>query len=199
MYVAHRAAVIAAWPVRSVSSETSVASSARDKARRDETRFFFSNEAFFITSRDACVPSFFPAFSRASEKTAPHCRPRVMEIHAFRLTPGQDLKKSLLSYAKGAKLEAACVVTCVGSLSKVSLRLAERGWWQTRVERDGVPGGAIRDREPGGHGVQARLPPAHVALGLPGQRRRRARPGRVRGVHHGGDGAGRVRRARLHA
>ena len=47
-----------------------------------------------------------------------------MEIHAFRLTPGQDLKKSLLSYAKGAKLEAACVVTCVGSLSKVSLRLA---------------------------------------------------------------------------
>ena len=123
MYVAHRVAVIAAWPVRSVSSETSVASSARDKARRDETRFFFSNEAFFfITSRDACVPSFFPVFSRASEKT-PHC-PRVMEIHAFRLTPGQDLKKSLLSYAKGAKLEAACVVTCVGSLSKVSLRLA---------------------------------------------------------------------------
>ena len=47
-----------------------------------------------------------------------------MEIHAFRLTPGQDLKKSLLSYAKGAKLEAGCVVTCVGSLSKVSLRLA---------------------------------------------------------------------------
>ena len=72
MYVAHRVAVIAAWPVRSVSSETSVASSARDKARRDETRFFFSNEAFFfITSRDACVPSFFPVFSRASEKTPP--------------------------------------------------------------------------------------------------------------------------------
>ena len=47
-----------------------------------------------------------------------------MEIHAFRLTPGQDLKKSLLAYAKGAKLEAGCVVTCVGSLSKVSLRLA---------------------------------------------------------------------------
>ena len=47
-----------------------------------------------------------------------------MEIHAFRLTPGQDLKKSLLSYAKGAKLEAGCVVTCVGSLSKVSIRLA---------------------------------------------------------------------------
>ena len=47
-----------------------------------------------------------------------------MEIHAFRLTPGQDLKKSLVSYAKGAKLEAGCVVTCVGSLQKVSLRLA---------------------------------------------------------------------------
>jgi len=44
-YVAHRVTVIAAWPVRSFSSETSVASSARDKARRDETRFFFSNKA----------------------------------------------------------------------------------------------------------------------------------------------------------
>lgn len=45
-----------------------------------------------------------------------------MEIHAFRLTPGQDLKKSLLAYAKGAKLEAGCIVTCVGSLSKVRVR-----------------------------------------------------------------------------
>ena len=45
-----------------------------------------------------------------------------MEIHAFRLTPGQDLKKSLLAYAKGAKLEAGCIVTCVGSLSKVRAR-----------------------------------------------------------------------------
>jgi hypothetical protein len=44
-HVAHRVTVIAAWPVRSFSSETSVASSARDKARRDETRFFVSNKA----------------------------------------------------------------------------------------------------------------------------------------------------------
>ncbi len=50
--------------------------------------------------------------------------PAGMEIHAFRLTPGQDLRKSLVSYAKGAKLEAGCVLTCVGSLQKVSLRLA---------------------------------------------------------------------------
>jgi|TARA_B110000305_G_scaffold99511_1_gene112142 hypothetical protein len=42
-----------------------------------------------------------------------------MEIHAFRLTPGQDLKKSLVAYAKGEKLEAGCIVTCVGSLKKV--------------------------------------------------------------------------------
>ena len=41
-----------------------------------------------------------------------------MEIHAFRLTPGQDLKKSLVAYAKGEKLEAGCIVTCVGSLKK---------------------------------------------------------------------------------
>ena len=42
-----------------------------------------------------------------------------MEVHAFRLTPGQDLKKSLVAYAKGEKLEAGCIVTCVGSLKKV--------------------------------------------------------------------------------
>ena len=28
-----------------------------------------------------------------------------MEVHAFRLTPGQDLKKSLVAYAKGEKLD----------------------------------------------------------------------------------------------
>ena len=41
-----------------------------------------------------------------------------MEVHAFRLTPGRR-RKSLVAYAKGEKLEAGCIVTCVGSLKKV--------------------------------------------------------------------------------
>ena len=142
-------------------------------------------------------PELFPGFF-TSVREDPHClAARFAEIHAFRLTPGQDLKKSLLSYAKGAKLEAACVVTCVGSLSKVSLRLAnadggKRGSNETvsleeRFEIVSLAGTVSR------HGChphmslsdyQGNVVGGHVLDG---------------GVHHGGDGAGRVRRARLHA
>ena len=103
------------------------------------------------------------------------------------------------SYAKGAKLEAACVVTCVGSLSKVSLRLAnadggKRGSNETvsleeRFEIVSLAGTVSR------HGC-------HLHMSLSDYQ------GNVVGGHvldgcvvftHGGDGAGRVRRARLHA
>ena len=47
-----------------------------------------------------------------------------MEVHAFRLTPGEDLKKALCAYAASRKLRASFVLTCVGSLSAVTLRLA---------------------------------------------------------------------------
>jgi hypothetical protein len=71
MYVAHRVAVIAAWPVRSVSSETSVASSARDKARRDETRFFFSNEAFFSRAATPVIRAFSRLFHERPRRPRP--------------------------------------------------------------------------------------------------------------------------------
>ena len=65
-----------------------------------------------------------------------------MEIHAFRLTPGQDLKKSLVAYAKGEKLEAGCIVTCVGSLKKVrdsDLFPLPRRFFQTALPADPDP------------------------------------------------------------
>ncbi|CAE7341028.1 glmU, partial [Symbiodinium sp. CCMP2456] len=43
---------------------------------------------------------------------------------ALRLCPGDDLKESLLAYVAKHGLRAAAVVSCVGSLSKASLRLA---------------------------------------------------------------------------
>jgi predicted DNA-binding protein with PD1-like motif len=49
-----------------------------------------------------------------------------MEVHAFRLTPGEDLKKALCAYAASRKLRASFVLTCVGSLRAVTLRLANR-------------------------------------------------------------------------
>jgi predicted DNA-binding protein with PD1-like motif len=44
--------------------------------------------------------------------------------HVFRLSPGQDLKKELLQYAQLHKLQAAAVLSSVGSLSVCHLRLA---------------------------------------------------------------------------
>lgn len=46
-------------------------------------------------------------------------------IHAFRLQPGKDLKKELLKYCQAHDLQAATVVSGVGSLQTASLRLAD--------------------------------------------------------------------------
>ena len=47
-----------------------------------------------------------------------------MRAYVLRLTPGQELKSSLLAYVKEHGLSAAVVVTCVGSLSAATLRMA---------------------------------------------------------------------------
>lgn len=45
-----------------------------------------------------------------------------MQTHCLRLTPGQDLKSALQSYAQA--LEAGIVLTALGSLTQASLRFA---------------------------------------------------------------------------
>jgi len=47
-----------------------------------------------------------------------------MNIKVLRLTPQQDLKAELDGFACQFSLEAACIVTCVGSLSRAVLRFA---------------------------------------------------------------------------
>lgn len=49
-----------------------------------------------------------------------------MQAVALRLTPRQDLKVELDQFALIQNLEAACIVTCVGSLTKAVLRLANQ-------------------------------------------------------------------------
>lgn len=49
-----------------------------------------------------------------------------MEIHSLRLHPQQDLKGSLDSWAVAHAVEAACVLTCVGSLQQAVLRFANQ-------------------------------------------------------------------------
>lgn len=49
-----------------------------------------------------------------------------MQTLALRLTPGRDLKLSLDDLVIQHGLDAACILTCVGSLTQANLRLAGR-------------------------------------------------------------------------
>lgn len=52
--------------------------------------------------------------------------PLTMQTIALRLQPQQDLKLALDTMAQSQQLEAACIVTCVGSLSQATLRFAHQ-------------------------------------------------------------------------
>jgi predicted DNA-binding protein with PD1-like motif len=47
-------------------------------------------------------------------------------VYALRLSPGADLKMSLLAFAREHGLRAASIVTCVGSLQRAHLRFADQ-------------------------------------------------------------------------
>lgn len=49
----------------------------------------------------------------------------AMNTVALRLMPGADLKQSLSDYCIEHQIDAACVVSCVGSLRKASIRFAD--------------------------------------------------------------------------
>lgn len=60
-----------------------------------------------------------------------------MSHHAFRLLPGADLRTALEDYVVEHKIQAAAVLTFVGSLSVAQLRLADAGsesQWQGPFE-----------------------------------------------------------------
>lgn len=57
-----------------------------------------------------------------------------MQTIALRLSPDADLKQSLLDYCVAQRLDAACIVSCVGSLQCAAIRFAGRAE-STRVER----------------------------------------------------------------
>ncbi|KAG7466594.1 hypothetical protein JOB18_014060 [Solea senegalensis] len=47
-----------------------------------------------------------------------------LQVHVIRLGPGQDLVSSLQAFVQERKLRAPFIVTCVGSVTKATLRLA---------------------------------------------------------------------------
>ena len=51
-------------------------------------------------------------------------KPQQMKVHCLRLLPGDDLIPSLMSFASKHKIEAATVLSCVGSTGITTLRPA---------------------------------------------------------------------------
>jgi predicted DNA-binding protein with PD1-like motif len=50
----------------------------------------------------------------------------ALKAYALRLKPGDDLRQQLNAFVAAHRLEAGAVLTCVGSLTEVSLRLANQ-------------------------------------------------------------------------
>ena len=50
----------------------------------------------------------------------------MMQTYSVRLRPGQDLKKELDTIVHQERIEAGALLTCVGSLTDVTLRLANQ-------------------------------------------------------------------------
>jgi uncharacterized protein len=54
-------------------------------------------------------------------------------VFALRLSPGQDLKQEILRFTKANQLDAAYIITCVGSLQTLGLRFANQQLIDTRT------------------------------------------------------------------
>ncbi|CAN5229558.1 hypothetical protein BH09BAC3_BH09BAC3_20880 [soil metagenome] len=52
--------------------------------------------------------------------------PSPTKTYAFRLGPHDDVKKSILEFAKTHKIKAGCIVTAVGSLEQFNIRYANQ-------------------------------------------------------------------------
>jgi uncharacterized protein len=73
-------------------------------------------------------------------------------VYALRLRPGQDLKKEIIAFAKAKDIKAGYIITCVGSLKKATLRLAnqpEATVWEDKFEIVSLVG--IVSSESGAH------------------------------------------------
>ena len=54
-----------------------------------------------------------------------------MKTHTFRLTPGKDLRQGIDTFVMLNKIQAGCLVTCVGNLSRAVLRMSDGKTIQT--------------------------------------------------------------------
>jgi predicted DNA-binding protein with PD1-like motif len=63
--------------------------------------------------------------------------PSTLRTFAFRLAPHDDVKKSIIAFAKNNQIDAGCILSAVGSLEQVNIRYANQpagAWFKGPVE-----------------------------------------------------------------
>ncbi|XP_023322520.1 uncharacterized protein LOC111696939 [Eurytemora carolleeae] len=60
--------------------------------------------------------------------------PSSLRVHSLRLVPGEEIKSSLLRYAMENDLKAPFIMTCVGSVTKASIRYAAQPTAESKVD-----------------------------------------------------------------
>ena len=71
-----------------------------------------------------------------------------MIIHALRLHPGQDLRDELERFVAEKNIKAGAILTCVGSLTRATLRMADETItkdFEERFEITGLSGTLCQD------------------------------------------------------
>jgi uncharacterized protein len=56
-------------------------------------------------------------------------------VYVLRLGPDKDLKQEIIAFAKNHHIQAGYIITCVGSLKKASLRLADQSNPTTWIQK----------------------------------------------------------------
>jgi predicted DNA-binding protein with PD1-like motif len=67
-----------------------------------------------------------PALAQTAPAVSSTAHTSNTKTHALRLKPGDDLRQSLTAFAKEHNMRAGAMVTCVGSLTVATLRLANQ-------------------------------------------------------------------------
>jgi uncharacterized protein len=72
------------------------------------------------------IPFLIACIFSACESSKNMSATQNISVHAFRLKPGQDLRKEIEAYVKENYITAGWITTCVGSLTNYNIRFANQ-------------------------------------------------------------------------
>ncbi|XP_049446848.1 bifunctional protein GlmU-like [Epinephelus fuscoguttatus] len=77
-----------------------------------------------MINSSVCAQSLVPLGASDSGRMSSSGGGSSLQVHAVRLGPGQELLGSLQAFVEERRLRAPFIITCVGSVTKATLRLA---------------------------------------------------------------------------